>query len=217
MVKAKLTAILLCCICIILVILTTIIGCSKKEKIIHVMPGRSIAGVELKMSEEQVVSILGEPSSQLSKADINKFSEVYDISPEGKYEKAPLEEMEDVKILMYQKPPMNIIIDKNDNKAIRLSLSYHKNVFVQHYPFLKFKYLTKLEIQRLGEASSKMRMRHSEEKLMSIAPEGTILDYYEYFYDAIGLNIGFVFDRTKQKSSNYFIGVNHIDIYSPQK
>jgi len=52
---------------------------------------------------------------------------------------------------------------------------------------------------------------------MSMAPKGTILEYYEYFYDEIGLNIGFVFDRTKQKISEYFIGVNHIDIYSTKK
>ena len=163
MVKAKLTPIILCCICIIFIILATITGCAKKEKIIQVVSGRSIAGVEIGMSEEQVISILGIPSSQFSKEDMDKFGVVYDVSPEGKYEKVPLEEMEDAKILMYQKPPLTIIIDKR-GKVIRLSLSYCENVFVKDYPFLKFKYLTKQELQSLGEPSSKMRMRQSEEK-----------------------------------------------------
>jgi outer membrane protein assembly factor BamE (lipoprotein component of BamABCDE complex) len=89
MVKAKLTTIILCCICIIFIILTTITGCAKKEKIIQVVPGRSIAGVEIGMSEDQVISILGTPSSQFSKEDMGKFGGVYDVSPEGKYEKVP--------------------------------------------------------------------------------------------------------------------------------
>lgn len=216
MVKAKLTPIILCCICTIFLILATITGCAKKEKIIQVVPGRSIAGVELGISEEQVIFILGEPNSQFSKEEMDKFGGVYAVTPEGKSDKVPVKEMEQMKLFRYLKPPLDILINEN-NKVERLSLSYCENVFVKDYPFLKFKYLTQQKLQSLGEPSSKMRMRQSEEKMMSMAPKGTILEYYEYFYDEIGLNIGFVFDRTKQKISEYFMGVNHIDIYSTQK
>ncbi|GAI76967.1 unnamed protein product, partial [marine sediment metagenome] len=57
----------------------------------------------------------------------------------------------------------------------------------------------------------------AETEMTSMAPKETILEYYEYRYDTLGINIGLVFDRSKQKSSKHFIGVNHIDIYPTHK
>lgn len=202
-------------ICIILIILSSINGCSRKEKVIQVEHGKSIAGVELGMLEKQVFSILGVPNSQLNKEDMDKLGGIYDISPNGKYEKVPLQEMKIVKTIIYQKPPLTILIDQY-NKVNRLSLSYCENVSVKGYPFLQFKYLTQDELTRLGRPHSQYRMKQAEQMMMSKAPKGIIYEYYEYFYDTIGINLGLVFDRTKGKNSKYFIGVNHIDVYSTQ-
>jgi hypothetical protein len=216
MVKAESTSLLHLSIYAVLIILTTIIGCSKREKSIQVLPGKSVAGVELGMSEEQVLSILGQPTSQSYKDDMDRLGGVYDVAPDGKYERVPLEKIENMKVLMYQTPPLTVLIDKN-NKVGRLSLSYCEEIFVKEYAFLKFVYLTEEEMRALGEPASITRMKDSETKMISVAPKGTILEFYEYHYDTVGINLGLVFDRTKQKSSKHFIGVNHIDIYSTQK
>ncbi len=216
MVKAKLTSMLHLSIYTILIILTTVSGCSKRQKLIRVVPGKSIADVELGMSEEQVLSILGEPTFQYDKEGMNRLGGVYDVTPDGKYERVPLGKMENMKVLTYQKPPLTVLIDKN-NKVVRASLSYYEEIFVKGYRFLKFAYLTQDELRALGKPTSIARMKDSEKKMISMAPKGTVLEFYEYHYDTVGINLGLVFDRTKQKSSKYFIGVNHIDIYSTQK
>ncbi len=200
----------------ILIILTTIVGCSKKEKLTQVVPGKHIGGVELGMSEEQVLSVLGEPSSQFDKAAMNSLGSFYDVTPDGKYEKVSSEETEKMKLVIYQKPPLSILIDEN-NKVVRLSLSYCEEIFVKGYPFLKFVYLTEDELGALGEPTFVTRMKYAETEMTSMAPKGTILECYEYRYDTLGINIGLVFDRSKQKSSKHFIGVNHIDIYPTHK
>jgi len=216
MVKIESTSLKHLSIYAVLIILTTIIGCSKREKSIQVVPGKSVAGVELGMSEEQVLSILGQPTSQFDKDGMDRLGGVYDVTPNSKYERVPLEKIGNMKVLMYQKPPLTVLIDKN-NKVGRLSLSYCEEIFVKEYAFLKFVYLTEDELRLLGEPTSITRMKDSEKKMISVAPKGTILEFYEYHYDTVGINLGLVFDKTKQKSSKHFIGVNHIDIYSAQK
>lgn len=215
MVKTRLTSILTSSICIILTILAIVAGCSKKEKLIQVVPGKSIAGIELGMSEEQVIYLLGKPTSSFSGDDLDKTGRVYDVTPEGEYK--PAEEIGNFKLLVYQKPPLGVLINKGNNKVTRLGLYYYENISVHDYPFLTFKYLTQDELNRLGMPTSKYRMKESEKVMMSKAPKGTIYEYYEYNYDLEGVNLGLVFDRTKQKSSKYFIGVNKIDIYSTPK
>jgi len=202
-------------ICILLIATALNVGCSTREKPVQVKPGKSIAGVELGMSEKEVYSILGTSSFQFSKEDMRKNGNLYNISPSGQYERVPLQEMKEEKVIIFQKTPLTIIIDES-NKVTRLSLSYCENVSVQGYPFLQFRYLTQDELDSLGSPRSKYRMKQSEQIMMSKAPKGTIYEYYEYFYDTIGINFGLVFDRTKEKSSKYFIGVNHIDVYSTQ-
>lgn len=216
MVKTASTSLLHLSIYAVLIILTPIFGCSKRGKSIKVEPGKSVAGVELGMSEEQVLSILGQPSSKFDKDSMDKLGGVYDVTPDGKYERVPLEKIENMKMLMYQKPPLTVFTDKND-KVVRLSLSYCEEIFVKGYSFLKFVYLTEDKLRTLVGPTSITRMKDSETKIISGTPKGTILEFYEYHYDTVGINLGLVFDRTKQKRSKYFIGVNHIDIYSAQK
>jgi hypothetical protein len=186
-----------------------------KEKMIQVLPGKGIAGVELGMLENQVFSALGTPNPQLNKQQIERLGGVYRTDQNGRVVMVPLQEIKTEKIIIYQKPPVIILTDEN-KKVVRLSISFYKNVFVQGYPFLSFKYLSQDELSRLGEPSSKHRMKKSEEIMMSKAPPGTIYEYYEHFYDKIGINVGLLFNRTKQKTSKYFIGVNHIDVYFSQ-
>lgn len=52
-----------------------------KEKIIRVLPGKGIAGVELGMLENQVISVLGTPNLQLNKQQIEKLGGVYRVDP----------------------------------------------------------------------------------------------------------------------------------------
>lgn len=199
----------------IIQLLIIISGCS--PEVIQVVPGKSIAGVELGMSIDQVVSILGEPDSVFSIEDIIKSGDMskYDMEGGG-YRKPTSEELEDMpvmKVLGYSYPFLTIVIDK-DGLVGRLSLGYSENVFVKDYPVIKFKYLTQNEYRNLGEASSIRRNTDAEMKLLSMAPQETVIEYYDCFYDKMGLAVGFVFDRTKEKKSKYFIYVNYIDVYN---
>jgi hypothetical protein len=212
MVRDKLILILIRT-CIIPVILTNFVGCASKQQITKVVVGSSITNVKLGMSIDQVIKILGEPCSQFSGKDIEKFGRVYNVTPEGKYQRTSGEELTKIKLIRYLKPPLDILINEN-NKVEKLSLGYCENVFVQDYPFLKFNYLTQEELNRIGEPTSKYRMQEAEKVMMANAPTTAIYEYYEYFYESLGVNLGLVFDRTKQKNSTYFIGVNHIDVYS---
>jgi len=55
-----------------------------------------------------------------------------------------------------------------------------------------------------------IRDKESEQKMLSIAPRETKIEYYVYVYDQPGVVLGLVFDRTKAQSSKYFIGLNYI-------
>jgi len=52
----------------------------------------------------------------------------------------------------------------------------------------------------------------SEQQMLSTAPEGIKIEYYVYVYDQLGVILGFIFDRTKEKSSSHFIGLNYIAV-----
>ena len=187
-------------------------GCSKKSDLIQVIPGKGLAGVELGMTGEKLTSILGEPNSIYNKENIDKLGVIYDITPDGQSEKKSLEGMENIKLLLYKKPPLGVLI--KDNKVFRLSLSYYEKVSVKGYPFLKFRYLTQAEYDLLGKPTRLYRNKPVEEDMISKAPQGTIYEYYDCNYDSIGLWLGLVFDKTKEKKSKYFIGVNYIDVVS---
>ena len=183
-----------------------------KEKPIEVVPGIGIAGVNLGMSDQQVRSELGTPHSELTKQDIERAGGARRTIGNGQDEIVPAQETEIEKIVEYRKPSVTVLIG-HDNSVARLSLSYCSNVTVRGYSFLKFKYLSQEELSRLGIPDGINRMKNSEQSMMAQAPPGTIYEYYEYWYDSLGMNLGLLFDRTKEKNSKHFIGVNHIDVY----
>lgn len=199
----------------IIQLLIIISGCS--PEVIQVVPGKSIAGVELGMSIDQMVSILGEPDSVFSIEDMVKSGDIYKCDMgSGEYRKPTSEDLEDMpvmKLFFYSYPSLTIVIDK-DGLVDRLSLGYSENVLVKDYPVIKFKYLTQNEYRSLGEASNIMRNTDTEMKLLSMAPQETVIEYYDCFYDKMGFAVGFVFDRTKEKKSEYYIAVNYIDVYN---
>jgi len=65
---------------------------------------------------------------------------------------------------------------------------------------------------KIGEPSSVIRDKESEQKMLSLAPRETKIEDYVYEYDPPGLVLGLVFDRTKAQSSKYFIGLNLIAV-----
>jgi len=201
-------------ICIGLVTSFVVSHYETQKKTVIVVPGESIGKVKLGMSKEQVISVLGKPIYYFPPEVVGIAS--YEIGRESQYKKAPPEECERYEIFVYLEPPLKIIINK-DNKVERIDLDICKNVSVKGYPFLEFKYLTLQEIQKLGKPSSIVRMELEEKIMMSKAPPGTILEFYYYFYNDIGLGIGIVFDRNKEKVDKHFIAVNGIDICAPIK
>ena len=197
------------------VVISILPSCSKKRKATYVVPGRSIAGVNLDMSEQQVLAILGQPTSQYDMESMAKLGAVHDIDRTGKYERVPSKEMKGIKVLAYEQPPLAVTIDEN-SQVVRLSISYCEDISVKGYPFLRFVYLNEDELERIGQPTHVARMKASEEKLTSMAPEGTELEFYEHSYDTLGMNLGLIFDRTVEATgAKGFIGVNHIDVYAP--
>jgi hypothetical protein len=197
---------LFCCLGIFFASLLVSPSCSKKEKPVVVVPGRSIAGVELSMSRDQVISVLGKPGKAIFPRDIEQLGQFRELG------KGPFtEEIPRMSVLVYSTPPLFVSLHEND-KVGPIQLGYTKSVLVEGYDFLQFKYLAKEEVERIGKPSSVIRDEASEQQMLSTAPEGTKIEYYVYVYDQPRLTLGFVFDRTKEKSSRYFIGLNYIAV-----
>jgi hypothetical protein len=206
-------------ILVVLVIFTIGSGCSKKEKIIQVIPGQSIAGVELGASKDQVLTRLGNPHFQVDKENVDKFVDEFkgvlgEYDREGRYEKWSPDVIGEKKMMIYTKPPVFILLDEYES-VIRITLSYCKNLVVEGFPFLKFNSLSLEQISSLGEPSSMFRAKEYDKELSKDRP-GEIWVNYEYFFDDIGLNLGLAFNKTKQARSQYFIGINHINVYPPE-
>ncbi len=83
------------------------------------------------------------------------------------------------------------------------------------YDELEFKYLSDDQVHRLGKPVAVYRDENAEKTLLSKAPAGTVLEYHVYEYP--DLKLGFVIDRTKQKSSKYFFGLNYIAVTSGKR
>jgi len=189
---------------ILFALLFTSISCSKREAPIVVVPGKSIAGIELGMSRKKVISVLGKPTEETSSKDIGQMG-VLRVLGGGTIKG----EMPQMTILVYSSPPLFVVLHE-DNKVGALQLNYTDSVQVEGYDFLKFKYLTKEEVECIGKPSSVIRDKESEQKMLSIAPKETKIEYYVYVYDQPGLVLGLLFDRTKEQSSKYFIGLHFI-------
>lgn len=179
---------------------------------IQVEPGKGIAGIMLGMTEAQVISKLGSPNNTLTKDEMYSKGGTYRISSGGKSEKVPYQEEQNTKVLEYSDPHLSIVFGPNYRVAY-INLYYVDNVVVGGYGFIKFVYLTRSALEKIGEPSSTDRMIDSEQKMMADGGWKRQLEYYEYYYNNLGLNLGLVFDRTKQKTSNYYIGVNHISVF----
>lgn len=209
------SCLLVWCLCMCLIIIAFTSSCSRKEKLVEVEPGKSIGGVGLGMLENQVVSILGTPKSRLSVEDMKKSGSFFSLSPKGEFEKKLETENESIAGLLIYKNPLLWILIGQDRRVDKLGLSDCKNVLVKGYPFLKFRYLTEDELNRLGKPSSQIRVKRTEQKMMSGEPAGTVYECYDYLYDKLGIGLTLVFDRTRQQKSKYYIFVNSIDVYVP--
>jgi hypothetical protein len=190
------------------------LGCSKRGNVIKIVPGQSIGAISLEMSKLDVVQLLGKPPRIYTREEMNTTGQINDVTPDGRY--IPAQMTENLELLLYDRPPVGVLINTDDGKVKRIGLYYCDDIIVQDYPFLKFKYLTSEELDGLGTPSSKCRMKNAEEVMMSHAPKGTVWEYYEYHYDSKGLNLGLVIDKTKQDTSKHYIGINHIDVYPPK-
>ncbi len=185
-------------------------SCTKSEKPIMVVPGESIAQVELGMSRGQVITLLGQPNKEISS---NNLGQIGRIGVLGGGEITG--EIPKFTFLLYSTPDLSITLHEND-KVGAIQLGYNESVRVKGYDFLKFKYLSKAEIERIGKPSSVIRDKEGEDYLLSMAPKGTKIEYYVYEYGQLGLTLGFVFDMIKEQSSENFIALNYIAVGSPK-
>jgi len=163
---------------LVITVLGLIASCRTGESQVIVIPGKSIAGVELGMHRKEVVSILGEPSKVLSHEDYGKTIQPGILGGE-KFEGA----IPQLTILQYSKPNVVVVLDDENDAVTSIQLGYTRNVHVEGYDFLKFNYLSIDELSRLGEPSSKTRDKSSEEYLLKYAPEGESIEYYVYDYE----------------------------------
>lgn len=196
-----------CFLLIIFYLLFTPTSCFNEETSIVVVPGKSIAGVKLGMSIHEVISLLGNPTKEISSKDIGKIGGQFRVLGGGTIKG----EMPKMTILVYSNPPLFVVLHE-DNKVGALQLGYTDSVRVEGYDFLKFKYLSIEEIKRIGKHSSAIRDKESEQAILSIAPNGTNIEYYVYEYDQQELVLGLIFDKTKEQSSNYFVSLNYIAV-----
>ena len=182
-------------------------GCSKPEQKIIVTPGKSIAGIEIGMSKERVIAILGNPRLSMSAADIARsatsFSSFLSLAPD-----TPLK----TKIFFFADPPLYIVINEN-NKVIHLSLGSCSNLEVQGFPALKYSYLSLRELSTIGVPNLIIRDKESEKALISTLPKGSQVEYYNFQYDHKGLMLGLIFDKVRQKDGDdNFIKLNYIKV-----
>ncbi len=177
---------------------------SERKAPIVVVPGKSIAGVELGMSRDRVISVLGKPTKEISSQDIGQMGQ-FRVLGKGPF----TGEMPRMTILEYSTPPLVVVLH-DDNQVGALQLGYTDSVSVEEFDFLKFKYLSKEEIALLGKPSAVVRDENAEHTLLPTTPEGTKIEYYVYTYDHLGMKLGLIFDKSREHSSKYFIGVNYI-------
>ncbi len=181
-------------------------GCFAERAEVVVVPGRSIAGVELGMSRDRVISVLGKPTKEISSQDIGQMGQ-FRVLGEGPF----TGEMPRMTVLVYSTPPLFVVLH-DDNQVGALQLGYTDSVSVEEFDFLKFKYLSKEEIALLGKPSALVRDENAEHTLLPTTPEGTKIEYYVYDYDHLGLSLGLIFEKSREHSSKYFIGVNYIAV-----
>jgi hypothetical protein len=157
-----------------------------RKDVLKIIPGESIAGIALGMTDEQVIEKLGDPL--ISDRDNGLF--------------------------YYKNPPL--LITFHNNTVNGISLSYYENISVTGYPFLAFQCFAKEDIDLLGKPSAADRIKDFENVMMANAPEGTIIEYYQYIYEPLGISLGLVFDIAKQQKGEDYIWVNRINVIPRQ-
>ncbi len=121
------------------------------------------------------------------------------------------EPLPEINILIYTVPQLTITLNEN-NKVIAMQLGHTENVYVEGHDFLRFKYLSLEELERLGRPTAKFRQERIKEKMLERAPKGTDIDYFTYRYNRPQIELGLVFDSTKRKDSENFIALDYIFI-----
>ena len=202
--KAKTTTILSLCIVSFALLA---INCSKPAVKIVVTPGKSIAGIEIGMSKERVMLILGNPRLSMSAADIAKsgdnFASFLALSPNPSPK---------TKVFFFSSPPLYIVINEN-NKVIHLSLGSCPNLEVQGFPSIKFGYVSLPELDKIGFPDTIVRNKDSEKAILSTLPKGSQIEYYNFQYNKQGLILGFIFDKVRQKDGyKDFVKLNYIKV-----
>jgi len=189
----------------LLLVLVLVHGaCTRTEAPIVVVPGRSIAGLELGMNRGAVIAALGRPAREVAPEDVTRVLRFEVLGGGGLRGEVP-----PMTLLMYTNPPVVIWL-LQEGSVGSVQLNYSERVRVEGYDFLTFRYLTKEHVERLGKPRSVIRDHDSEQHLLSKAPPGTQLEYYVYEYDRLKLTLGLVFDRTRERSSPHFIALNYI-------
>lgn len=183
------------------------INCSKPEVKIIVTPGKSIAGVEIGMSKERVMVILGNPRLAMSAVDIaksgNSFASFLALSPNTSPK---------TKIFFFSNPSLYVVINEN-NKVIHLSLGSCPNLEVQGFPSIKYGYLSLPELDKIGLPTIIIRNKDSEKAILSTLPKGAQIEYYNFQYDKQGLILGLIFDKVRQKDGyEDFVKLNYIKV-----
>lgn len=182
----------------------------RSEEPIVAVPGESIAGVKLGMSRDQVVSLLGKPSKEIHSDDIGQIGRIAVLGGGEITGDTPK-----FTFLLYSTPDLSVSLHENGEVGA-IQLGYNVSIRVTGYDFLKFKYLSKADIERIGKPSSVIRDKEGEKYMLSMAQKGTQIEYYVYEYAQLGMTLGFVFDLIQEQSSEKFIGLNYIAVVSPK-
>lgn len=194
---------------IILTLLSCLLlsACNEEPvKMIEVIPGKSIAGIEIGMSKERVMSILGNPRLSLSAVDVQKIGKEFE-----NFFNLPATELSSTKVFIFSNPPLYVVINKQ-NRVIQLNLGRCENLSVLGYPFLRFEYLSLPDLNKIGIPRSILRNEAAEKSIRSNSPKGSLIEYYDFVYDKKGLVLGLVFDKSRQKDNLNFVKPNYIKV-----
>ena len=193
---------------IVLIILSCLLfACSKEvEQKIEVIPGKSIAGVEIGMSKERVMSILGNPRLSMSASEVQKIGKEFE-----NFFDVPDSELPTTKVFIFSNPPLYVVINKQ-NKVVQLNLGRCDNLAVLGYPFLRFDYLSLPDLNKIGVPRSILRNEAAEQAVRASSPKGSWIEYYDFTYDKKGLVLGLVFDKSRQRDNMNFVKPNYIKV-----
>lgn len=193
-------------------VLIMVNACEDKDRI-EVIPGKSVAGIEIGMTEQQVIGMLGQPEERFSSADASfQNGTLYTIGKNGEIgsDDAPNDLLESI-MFVFSEPPLDVVFE--DSEVVKIQLGVCDNVSVYSYPFLEFKWLSSGEFDSLGKPSYMFRNSMVELQIRMKNPDSPVgFEYYHCGYKEIDLELGLVFDRAREKEGKRFIAVNYIQV-----